>query len=63
MKKTYIRPFAEEVKLNVSDVLTYDKTWNVTSEQINANKSDAKRATWNEDDDLWDFHANNVWDN
>lgn len=63
MKKTYIRPFAEEVKLNVSDVLTNDITWIGTSKEKNAQLSDAKRATWNEDDDLWDFHANNVWDN
>ena len=63
MKKKYIRPFAEEVRLNVSDVLTNDITWIGTSKQIKAEQSDAKRATWNEDDDLWDFHANNVWDN
>ena len=52
MKKTYIRPFAEEVKLNVSDVLTNDITWIGTSKEKNAQQSDAKRATWNEDDDL-----------
>lgn len=62
MKKTYIRPFTEEVRLNISDVLTNDITWTGTSDHKGAGDSDSKGETWNADDDIWKLHVNNAWD-
>lgn len=62
MKKRYVTPASEEVRLNVADLMTDEGAWNGTSKPKGADESDAKNALWNEQDDSWQAHDMNVWD-
>lgn len=62
MMNSYIQPRTSVVVLNVSSLLD-TKEWNGTSEQKGAGESDAKRATFDDNDNQysWEVSAKDVW--